>query len=320
MPTTYYYTVNNEIIAEHTLGQSRLDYVTDALGSVIATVDQTLTVQSTARYKPYGATLASTGADLTFGYTGSTGSRTTGRPHTDLYNWNRHLGSVDGRWTTVDPLWPGTQPYSYCRSNPASLTDPFGLSPAGRPAGNVTCSSQWNAFIYQYCNECFQQNPFSDPTGCKAQCSTWANDYYNACGKPTVPPPILGFPPYNPPHKPGPWGPISGPWGPPSEIAPIPQPKLPPGTNAPNPPPCDPACEDYCFYKYQGDIRKCLQDAMDSGVATLGLGLAWCEAQLVWSYWDCLDGCKDGSPPPYAQEGPGAGSTVIIIRMPSHRK
>ena len=131
MPTTYYYTVNNEIIAEHTLGQSRLDYVTDALGSVIATVDQTLTVQSTARYKPYGATLASTGNDLTFGYTGSTGSRTTGLPHTDLYNRNRHVGSVEGRWTTVDTLWPDEAAYSFVTANPTTLTDPSGLQASG---------------------------------------------------------------------------------------------------------------------------------------------------------------------------------------------
>jgi hypothetical protein len=45
-----YYTVNGEIIGEHTAGSSRLDYLPDALGSVIATVDQTLTLQSTARY------------------------------------------------------------------------------------------------------------------------------------------------------------------------------------------------------------------------------------------------------------------------------
>jgi len=94
MPVTSYYTVNGEIVAERTAGQA---YVTDALGSVIATVDQTLTVQSTARYKPYGATLASTGNQPKFGHAGSTGSRRTGLEHTDLYNRNRHLGSVDGR-------------------------------------------------------------------------------------------------------------------------------------------------------------------------------------------------------------------------------
>ena len=52
MRTTYCYKVNDGILDEYTLGQSRLDYVTDALGSVIATVDQTITVQSTASNMP----------------------------------------------------------------------------------------------------------------------------------------------------------------------------------------------------------------------------------------------------------------------------
>jgi hypothetical protein len=86
MGTTYYYTVNDEIIGEHTLGQSRLDYVTDALGSVIARVDQTLTVQSTARYKPYGALLSQTGTQPKYGWVGSPGYRKTGS------------GNVSGNW------------------------------------------------------------------------------------------------------------------------------------------------------------------------------------------------------------------------------
>jgi len=55
MATTYYYTVNDEIIGEYAIGSSHLDYLTDALGSVVATIDQNLTFQGTARYKPYGA-------------------------------------------------------------------------------------------------------------------------------------------------------------------------------------------------------------------------------------------------------------------------
>jgi hypothetical protein len=34
MPVTNYYTVNGEIIGEKTTGGSRVDYLTDALGSV----------------------------------------------------------------------------------------------------------------------------------------------------------------------------------------------------------------------------------------------------------------------------------------------
>lgn len=80
MPTTYYYTVNGAIIGQHTAGQGRLDYLTDGLGSVIATVDQTLTAHSTARYKPSGAVLASTGTQLDFGWAGRFGFKRTSTP------------------------------------------------------------------------------------------------------------------------------------------------------------------------------------------------------------------------------------------------
>ncbi len=39
MPVTNYYTVNGEIIGERTAGSPRVDYLTDALGSVTATVN-----------------------------------------------------------------------------------------------------------------------------------------------------------------------------------------------------------------------------------------------------------------------------------------
>ena len=127
MLVTNYYSANGVIIAEHTTGQSRLDYVTDALGSVVATIDQTLTVQSTARYKPYGATLAQTGTQPIFGWVGKLGYRSTSRQHADFYIRARTYGSVEGRWLSLDPLWPSEDPYGYARANSICATDPLGL-------------------------------------------------------------------------------------------------------------------------------------------------------------------------------------------------
>jgi RHS repeat-associated protein len=138
MAVTNYYSVNGEIIAEHTAGQSRLDYVTDGLGSVVTTVDQTLTVQSTARYKPYGSELATTGAPMKFGWVGSEGYRGTGLPHSDCYVWKRHNSTVEGRWTTVDPLWPQELAYGYAFSNSTTVIDPSGLAGCLRPRCNTS--------------------------------------------------------------------------------------------------------------------------------------------------------------------------------------
>ncbi len=128
MPVTNYYTVYGEIIGEHTTGQSRLDYLCDALGSVVATVDQTQTVKSTARYKPYGADLATAGTQPCYGWVGSFGSRKTGRPYSEIYNQARHLGCATGRWTTVDPIWPLQPAFSYVENSPTSHVDPSGFA------------------------------------------------------------------------------------------------------------------------------------------------------------------------------------------------
>ena len=60
MPTTYYDNVNGRLRGQVTAGV-RTGYLTDALGSVTATV-QAAAVVNTYRYKPYGTQLAKTGA------------------------------------------------------------------------------------------------------------------------------------------------------------------------------------------------------------------------------------------------------------------
>ena len=161
MPVTNYHSVNGVIIAEHTTGQSRLDYVTDALGSVIATVDQTLTVQSTARYKPYGAVLSETGTQPLNGWVGSLGYRRTGLPYSDVYIRARIASTVEGRWTTVDPLWPSESPYSYVGCSPTTGTDPTGYGSVPPCSGNIKagilktlCKNMAAYFARVSCSRC----------------------------------------------------------------------------------------------------------------------------------------------------------------------
>lgn len=129
MPVTSYYTVNGRIIGERTAGGARVDYLSDALGNITGTVDQSVNVINTFRYKPYGDLLASTGAgsDPSFGWVGTLGYRRTARRFSDQYVRARHSGSLLGQWTTVDPLWPGTHPFSYASGDPVTSVDPTGL-------------------------------------------------------------------------------------------------------------------------------------------------------------------------------------------------
>src|ERR1043166_313193 len=100
MPVTNYYTVGNEIIGEKTTGGSRVDYLTDMLGSVTATVNQSAQVVNTYRNKPYGTQLAKTGvgADPAFLWNGSSGYRQTGNRVSEDYVGARHYSSTTGEW------------------------------------------------------------------------------------------------------------------------------------------------------------------------------------------------------------------------------
>ena len=155
MPVTNYYTVNGQIIGEKTTGGSRVDYLTDALGSVTATVDQNAAVVNTYRYKPYGAQLAKTGvgADPSLRWVGAHGYRQTGKEFAGSYVRARTYSRQTGTWSTKVPgqggenfndyssakqsgTWrtkvPGQareHPYVYSSANPTSMVDPSGLRP-----------------------------------------------------------------------------------------------------------------------------------------------------------------------------------------------
>lgn len=78
MATTYYHTVNGKIRGQTTAGV-RTDYLTDALGSVVATVDSSAAVVNTYRYTPYGSILSKSGSgsDPKPMWLGSLGARAT---------------------------------------------------------------------------------------------------------------------------------------------------------------------------------------------------------------------------------------------------
>src|SRR2546427_10334299 len=106
MAVTNYYTVNGQIIGQKTGTGARVDYLTDALGSVIGTVNQSAAVVNTYRYKPFGGLLAKTGAgaDPAFQWVGQHGYRPTGKKWSDVYIRRRHYDTNPGRWIAGDPL------------------------------------------------------------------------------------------------------------------------------------------------------------------------------------------------------------------------
>src|SRR5579872_4725125 len=127
-----YYTVDGEIRGEKATGGQRVHYLTDALGNVTATVNQSGQVVNTYKYKPYGALLQKTGSgsDPSFQWVGSQGYRQTGKKYSDVYVRARHYETLNGRWTSKDPIgfrggdW---NLYRYAVDCPIQLADGSGL-------------------------------------------------------------------------------------------------------------------------------------------------------------------------------------------------
>ena len=173
MPTTYYYTVDDEIIGEHTVGQSRIDYLTDALGSVVATVDQTQAVKSSARYKPLGDILAFTGPKQSFGWMGSNGFLSTSRPHAGLSVYAMTYSVIDADWLTPALTRSQRKIRKESKTNPTSnksLTGRRTPKPHHIPPNRGSFVGGWN--YGAYCGSSVQQNPAWNvlPQDCIDQC------------------------------------------------------------------------------------------------------------------------------------------------------
>jgi len=103
---TSFFTVGGEVIGELTTGHTRIDYVRDGIGSVVATLDQGRNVKSTARYKPFGDVLSATGTQPAFGWNGTNGFlQGAGVPHSELFAGDRAYGTREGRWCSINSDW-----------------------------------------------------------------------------------------------------------------------------------------------------------------------------------------------------------------------
>jgi RHS repeat-associated protein len=115
-------------------------YVTDGLGSTVALVDTTGTVQATYSYDPYGNATTVGGPNpananpyrYRYRYAGGYYDTTTG-----LYHFGqRYYNPTTGRWTQQDSLNTPLDPtngnrYAYTGDDPTNSIDPTGLEVLG---------------------------------------------------------------------------------------------------------------------------------------------------------------------------------------------
>ncbi len=148
MPVTNYYTIDGQMIGYKDAG-GRKDFLTDALGSVTAEVDQTgATKTFDGRYTPYGGDLSSSGTRGRYGWIGTWGYRETRLAVSSHYVRARHYNWKSGKWITSDPLWPSESGYVYVQNSPIIRKDPSGLSGLPGCQGNDIIS-RWVQIGYK---------------------------------------------------------------------------------------------------------------------------------------------------------------------------
>ena len=115
------------ILGERTGNGPHIDYIPDALGSVVAAVDQNLNTTFTAAYSPFGDVIASTGTAPNFTWNGTLGYlQSAGRPFAEYSVRARFFSNRTGRWTSTDSYWPDESPYNYAWQSPIARVDPSG--------------------------------------------------------------------------------------------------------------------------------------------------------------------------------------------------
>ena len=130
-----YLSVDGEIFGEVTNGVVNF-YDRDALGSVVAIEDGAGNTVSTIEYKPFGDVRTYTGENplsspRRFLWCGTWGYRFNERyaQYTSHYVRARHYSSLQGMWSTVDPLYPRERAYGYVENSPTFYFDSSGLGP-----------------------------------------------------------------------------------------------------------------------------------------------------------------------------------------------
>lgn len=131
-----YFGVEGVLYAQRDFGAGGIrSYATDALGSVVATLDAvSADIENQYRYKPYGGALASSelGISPRFKWIGSFGYEATNLDISDHYVRSRHYSAGTSSFTSTaawSSILDGEAAYGYAFQSPVTYIDYFGKRP-----------------------------------------------------------------------------------------------------------------------------------------------------------------------------------------------
>jgi RHS repeat-associated protein len=123
-------------VFQRTSGGTNRDFLTDALGSVVALANASAVVRTQYSYEPYGRMVAT--GDVDTNAQQFTGRENDGSTTGLYYLRARYYSPVTQRFLGEDPIGPagsGVNLYAYAADRPTALIDPIGLEGEGRECG-----------------------------------------------------------------------------------------------------------------------------------------------------------------------------------------
>ncbi|MGV3618150.1 MAG: RHS repeat domain-containing protein [Fimbriimonas sp.] len=192
-----YATLEGEIVSE-SRGGLRKDYLPDPLGSTSALLDSLQAMVDVWSYWPYGERKTRIGTTPTpFQFVGTRGYFFDSSSR--MYVRARMYRPENGRWQTVDPLWPMMNAYHYVEDRATSYIDPQGLQ-------SQNPFDDWGRGWNKCWNDFWQGFNPPQPGGGSAKYepgwAPWTFGYGNCCGgtrmcheaRPHAQPPVGGSP------------------------------------------------------------------------------------------------------------------------------
>lgn len=143
MSITTYTVVDGELLSENRNGTER-QYVPDAQGNTIALLDTSGAIAKAFSYWSYGSLESGDAATTKYLHGGTYGIRR--QSNGDYYARFRIEDPLDGKWFTVDPLWPRDAPYTFVGANPSSFIDPMGL------LKTINCPTHIDKWLNKMCS------------------------------------------------------------------------------------------------------------------------------------------------------------------------
>ena len=149
------YSVVNGILMGESRNGVETEYVHDTQGNIIQCKDAAGNITYSAEYWPYGEVRTESGTNPSnWKYGGGNGYYTDST--SSLYIRTRYYRPIQGRWQSVDSLWPRESAYGYADGDPVTKIDRDGTQVSCSGLIRDLCASGGPISFISACEDCLK--------------------------------------------------------------------------------------------------------------------------------------------------------------------